>query len=58
MICIVVMVGMIGFTYSFFAAEISSNSGEITGEVATPELNITVQKVAPVSPNNNKKLIL
>ena len=57
MICIVVMIGMIGFTYSFFAAEISSGSGEITGEVATPELNITVQKVAPVSPNANKKLV-
>ena len=57
MICIVVMIGMIGFTYSFFAAEISSESGEITGEVATPGLNITVQKVAPVSPNANKKLV-
>ena len=52
-LCIIAMIGMIGYTYSFFETEIS-NTGVITGEVSSVNLQLTVSKVAPSS---TKKLI-
>ena len=52
-LCIIAMISMIGYTYSFFQVEIS-NTGVISGEVSSVNLQLTVTKVAPSS---TKKLI-
>ena len=52
-LCIIAMISMIGYTYSFFQSEIS-NTGVISGEVSSVNLQLTVTKVAPSS---TKKLI-
>ena len=52
-VCILVMICMIGITYSFFTAT-ATNTGEITGSAASMNISLTVTKE---SPNNTKGLV-
>ena len=52
-ICVLIVIGIIGYTYSFFNVT-ASNSTVISGEAASVNLSITVTKV---SPGNNKGLV-
>ena len=45
-ICVLVVIGIVGYTYSFFNATVSNDS-VIYGEVASVNLSLTVTKVAP-----------
>ena len=51
--CILIIIGIIGYTYSFFTATVT-DSVTIRGEAASMNLNLTVTKLAP---NNTKGLI-
>ena len=52
-ICVLIVIGIIGYTYSFFNVT-ASNSTVISGEAASVNLSITVTRV---SPSNNKGLV-
>ena len=52
-ICVLAIIGIIGYTYSFFNVTVS-NSSVISGEAASVNLSLTVTKV---SPGNTKGLI-
>ena len=52
-ICVLIVIGIIGYTYSFFNVT-ATNSTVISGEAASVNLSITVTKV---SPSNNKGLV-
>ena len=52
-ICVLIVIGIIGYTYSFFNVT-ASNSTVISGEAASVNLSITVTRV---SPGNNKGLV-
>ena len=52
-ICVLIVIGIIGYTYSFFNVT-ATNSTVISGEAASVNLSITVTKV---SPGNNKGLV-
>ena len=51
--CILIIIGIIGYTYSFFTATVT-DSVTIRGEAASLNLSLTVTKLAP---NNTKGLI-
>ena len=51
--CILIIIGIIGYTYSFFTATVT-DSVTIRGEAASMNLTLTVTKLAP---NNTKGLI-
>ena len=51
--CVLIIIGIIGYTYSFFTATVT-DSVTIRGEAASMNLNLTVTKLAP---NNTKGLI-
>ena len=52
-ICVVAIIGIIGYTYSFFSVT-TTNDSVIYGEAASVNLSLTVTKV---SPGNNKGLV-
>ena len=45
-VCVLAIIGMIGYTYSFFNVTVS-NSSVISGEAASANLTLTVTKVSP-----------
>ena len=51
--CVLIIIGIIGYTYSFFTATVT-DSVTIRGEAASLNLTLTVTKI---SPNNTKGLI-
>ena len=51
--CVLIIIGIIGYTYSFFTATVT-DSVTIRGEAASMNLTLTVTKLAP---NNTKGLI-
>ena len=51
--CVLIIIGIIGYTYSFFTATVT-DSVTIRGEAASLNLSLTVTKLAP---NNTKGLI-
>ena len=52
-ICVLIVIGIIGYTYSFFSVT-TTNDSVIYGEAASVNLTLTVTKV---SPGNNKGLV-
>ena len=52
-ICVLIVIGIIGYTYSFFSVT-TKNDSVIYGEAASVNLTLTVTKV---SPGNNKGLV-
>ena len=52
-ICVLIVIALVRYTYSFFQVEAVNNS-VITGEVASLYIDLTVTRIAP---NSNKKLI-
>jgi len=51
--CLIAIISVIGYTYSYFTA-IATNTGTITGTVASASLSLNVEKVAP---DTNKALV-
>ena len=52
-ICVLIVIGIIGYTYSFFSVT-TTNDSVIYGEAASVNLSLTVTKL---SPGNNKGLV-